>query len=110
MAIRSSIQNTNSRYVQGGVTDTFRSRLGWWERRTFPKKQDDILFIVKKKHENRADIIANDVYGNDRLDWLVLQYNTIVDPVEELIAGKVLLLPAVSRIHTILTQSGGNIK
>jgi hypothetical protein len=39
------------------------------------------------------------LYGKDNLLWLLLQYNNIIDPVEELFPGKVIVLPHPTRIN-----------
>lgn len=105
-----STDQSKSRYTQGGLTDIFRSRLGWWERRFFVKANDDVTFHVHKRYEGRADIIAFAALGDEKLDWLVLQYNNIVDPAEELKVGSVLKLPTRARVTQLLNQPVGGVK
>lgn len=95
---KNSALKKNNRYTQGGESVVLEKRIGWWERRIIEKSNDDIKFIIEKKHERRADKISNEVYGKSNLDWLVLQYNNIVDINEELITGKELLLPSPERV------------
>ena len=106
-----AVEIQHSRYVQGGETDRFSNRLGWWERRDFPKQDNDYRISVLVQEAGRPDLISFRVYGNARYAWLVLQYNTIVDPVTELIAGTEILLPEESRLLLdILTNTtGGNV-
>ena len=106
-----SSQVRNGRYTQGGVVDKFRNRLGWWERFVYERQTDDIRFTITKEYEGRADLIAYRVYRLATLQWLVLQYNNIVDINTELVSGKTLVLPSQERVQTaILTQStGGNV-
>lgn len=87
-----------SRYVQGGITDIFAARLGWWERRVLKESVDDITFIVEKHMEGRPDLISHVVYGTRHYSWLVLQYNNIVDVNDELIQGRELTLPRPTRV------------
>lgn len=96
---KNSLLKRYSRQRQGGETDIFKKRLGWWERRTdIPKDQvDDIRFTIESMHEFRPDIVAFVTYGRADLEWLVLQYNNIVDINEEFKAGTVINLPSVNR-------------
>lgn len=88
----------SSRYVLGGVTEVFDNRLGWWERRIMPFRDDDVIVILDLSLAGRPDRISDAVYGTPAYMWLVLQYNTILDPLEELKAGVTIRLPAQSRL------------
>ena len=105
-----STEIRNSRYVQGGETDRYANRLGWWERRTMPRQDDDIQYTIDKRVEGRPDLIAHHVYGKVQLMWLVLQYNNIVDVETELVAGEEIFLPTMERVMlSIMTKPvGGN--
>jgi hypothetical protein len=107
-----STDDRNSRYVQGGTTEIYSNRLGWWERRTFERSDDDIRFIVGAAEENRPDVISYVVYGKSIYSWLVLEYNNIVDIETELVKGKELFLPSQERLilEIITKPTGGNRK
>ena len=106
----SSVNKKNTRYVQGGVTTTFPRRLGWWERRRLEQREDDLFLTVSSKQARRPDIIAQDVYQNADLTWLVLQYNNIVDVNVELTEGTEIRLPNSQRVFlSILTNSVGGV-
>jgi len=105
-----STDNRMSRYVQGGLSDKYNNRIGWWERYVFEKREDDLRYTVSTTEEKRADMIAFNVYGKTSLTWLVLQYNAIVDPETELYVGRELRLPTQRRvmIEFLTKQVGGN--
>lgn len=104
MAVKST-SNPKSRYVQGGTTDIFKNRLGWWERKIIPRRDDDIRYVVTNKQAGKPWLISNEIYKTPDLMWLVLQYNNILDPTLEIIVGKELFLPSPSRVLlTILTR------
>lgn len=109
---KKSTDNRNSRYVQGGTTDIFTNRLGWWERRILERQDDDIRLVIGSTEGSRPDLISFRIYGKATYSWLVLQYNNIVDPITEMVPGKELYLPTQKRlILDIVTKSpGGNIK
>lgn len=99
-----------SRYVQGGTTDRYRNRLGWWERKVFSKSDTDINVTVQPNEDRRPDLVAYRVYQQQALMWLVLQYNNIVDVETEFTTGTELRLPTQRRVTLdFLTQpTGGN--
>jgi hypothetical protein len=105
-----STDNRNSRMVQGGLTDRYSNRLGWWERRKLTKQDNDLKINVLEHEAARPDLISYRVYGKAKYAWLVLQYNNIVDPETELTTGTELVLPTKQRLTLdILTKSeGGN--
>ncbi len=105
-----STDKRQSRYVQGGATDNFGTRLGWWERRTIQQRDDDIFRTISNQEARRPDLIAFNVYGSAELAWLVLQYNNIVDHIVELAEGKEIRLPPKQRVSlSILTGSTGGV-
>lgn len=113
MAVRSSVQNRESRYTQGGETDVYRQRLGWWERdaETFQHDASDLFITIPRAYDRRPDRLAFDYFGRASLQWLILQYNNIVDINEEFVAGKQIRVPDPSRVSlTFLNKkTGGNL-
>lgn len=115
--IKTSTSRTNnateirdSRYVQGGTTDRYSNRLGWWERKLFTESDTDITVTIYPNEEHRPDLLAERVYGKSTLMWLVLQYNSIVDIQTEFTTGTQLRLPSQRRVSLdIMSQAtGGN--
>lgn len=87
-----------SRYTFGGTTTSNAVGTGVWTRKQFDRRSDDITIKLTDQTRTRLNIITYQLYGDDSLGWLVLQYNNIIDPVAELYAGKVLVMPHPSRI------------
>lgn len=112
MATRNSTQNRISRYVQGGETDIYSTRLGWWEREleSFQTRSDDLIVPIQPKHDKRPDKFAADYFGRSTLAWIVLQYNNIVDINEEFTAGRKIRVPLPSRVTLdfLTNNTGGN--
>jgi hypothetical protein len=88
----------DSRYVQGGDTDRYPMRLGWWERRLLERSDTDITVTVLASENNRPDLVSNRIYGKSTYVWLVLQYNNIVDVQTEFLTGTELVLPSPRRV------------
>lgn len=100
MATTRSTQIQTGRYVQGGDSDSTTGKLGWWERRIFPRSTSDVQFKISTKYHRRPDLLAFDVYGRATLMWVILQYNNIVDINEEFLEGKTITLPTQVRLQT----------
>lgn len=97
---KSSIKKKNSRYLQGGDTEIYKERLGWWEQRLDIEKDqvDDITFTITKKYEYKPWLVAKVFLGNENLEWVILQYNEIVDTIDEFVSGRVIKIPSKSRV------------
>lgn len=101
MAGRSDRQN-QGRYVQGGSAESFPKRVGWWERKPMAFTNSDVDFEITAKYNKRPDLLAFDIYGSARLQWLVLQFNSIVDINTEFVTGATIRLPLRSRVYSEL--------
>ena len=100
---KSSLRKRNSRYVQGGTTDKLGNRLGWWERRIFTDVDiHEFLFKIDDVYAKRPDLVAEDELGSSELEWIILQYNNIVDINEEFTYGKIIRLPSNSYVRTYI--------
>jgi len=104
----SSIQEKYSRYVQGGKTDVYSNRLGWWERQGIPKAEDDVEIQISAKYSQRPETMAYDIYGNATLMWVILQFNNILDINTEFVKGKVIWVPSYRRVFFDITTKPNN--
>ena len=87
-----------NRYTFGGTVSMNDIGVGPWERRVFEHRADDITITLTEQTCTHLNIITYQLYGDDTLGWLVLQYNNIIDPVDELNPGLVIAMPHPSRI------------
>lgn len=97
---KSSIFKNYSRYVQGGNTDIFSNRLGWWEQLDLKENQfnDIIISPLIAAYDKRPDLLSFAVYGRTDFEWVILQYNNIVDINEEFVTGATIIMPNKMRI------------
>ena len=94
--------------LQGGETEVFKDRLGWYEKRTDIEKNryDDTIFTLTKKYEHKPWLVSKMFLDREDLDWLVLEYNEIVDIMEEFVVGREIRIPSKNRTDfSILTKS-----
>lgn len=110
MALNKSSEFTKSRYVHGGITDVYPTRLGWWSRRKLQKSDDDIFIVIDARSNRRPWIVADDYYGQHNLEWLILQYNNILDPNVEFVTGTTIRIPTAQRLglEILVGKLGGN--
>jgi len=104
--MNSSMDRPKSRYVQGGNTDVFATRLGFWDRTVFPTDTTDILITLDNSYHRRPWLLAYDIYKDVELMWFVLQYNNILDVDSEFVAGAQLRLPTTYRLRVGLLSKG----
>jgi hypothetical protein len=103
-----SLYNKYSRYVGGGTTEVANNMIEWWERGILPRDATDIVYTVENFYTGRPDLIANVFYNEPRYGWVICQYNNIIDPFGEIVAGRILLIPTMARLPLLLlTKQGG---
>lgn len=94
----------SSRYVNGGVTEVSPGFYEWWERVIVDKTSDDIVYTMEEKYVNRPDLLAYAFYQDSTLWWFICQYNDIINPMDELIAGKILYIPSITKLPSIVNN------
>jgi hypothetical protein len=104
---KNSMLVKTSRYVMGGVSEREEDRLGWWERKIFEKDPNDKFIVVTGRHVHRIDLLAHDFLGDSKLWWIIAQYNSLIDPYEEMQEGKYLRIPPQSVISLLNGKIGG---
>lgn len=103
-----SLFDRYSRYVAGGTAETANGKIEWWERNVFPQDETDIVYTVENFYEGRLDLIASTFYNEPRYWWVIAQYNSILDPFTEVVAGATLKIPTKDRLSFMLaTKQGG---
>jgi hypothetical protein len=72
--------------------------------RDLPIERDDIAFTVTATYENRPDLLAYDLYKDEKLWWVFAVRNkrVIKDPVFDFKAGTKIYLPKMSTIRSVL--------
>ena len=101
----SSAKRKDTRLVQGGSSTINKKSVGWWERDpNFVSYADDdiIIYSLPVIYDGRPDLLSYDLYDNNNLEWVILQFNRIVDINEEFVAGVRLRVPSRNRLYTSL--------
>lgn len=63
---------------------------------------DDVFVKVPMEFQFRPDLIADKVYGNELLYWIVAVASNMIDPIAETYIGMKLRLPSNRKILEIL--------
>lgn len=106
---KSSIKKKNSRYLQGGNTTQLDDKLAWWEKRRI--NLEDIpytLITIDNVLNKRPDLLAFNVYDSSDLDWIILQFNNIIDVAEEFTYGKIIKVPDRSFVYSNILSKASN--
>ena len=56
-------------------------------------------FRIPKVAESRPDLISYSAYGNVDLWWLIMEHNNIIDPIDELYAGRIIEIPSLDNYY-----------
>lgn len=97
----SSANDPRSRYVLGGSTDSTTQFLNWWDRKLIPPAPDDIPLVIARKYNRKPWLMAFDLYGKAKDQWIILQFNNIVDINTEFVQGARIKVPTAQRILTL---------
>jgi hypothetical protein len=96
----SAANRETGRYTRGGNTEVVDGKLGWWDKKMIDPDPSDIVYIMESKYVGRPDLLGFVFYNDTKLWWIICQYNGILDPMNELVQGKVLLIPPKSKIES----------
>lgn len=108
--LRSSVYNQkNGRYILGGSTEVSAKFIEWWNKQVVPRDPSDVLYMLEAKYVGRLDLLAYTFYGDPGLIWIILQYNNILDPDTELIAGYPLLIPVQAKVDKHFKVNPSNV-
>lgn len=109
MTNSNSLYLNTSRYVHGGTSETANNRIEWWDRNVFPLDPTDRTYIVENIYDGNPQAISTVFYGDPRYWWFICQFNNVLDPVGEITAGRVLLIPSKDRLELMLTGHTGGV-
>lgn len=107
LKIKNSVYNSkNGRYVIGGDTEVSVAKLEWWNKASIKRDPTDLVYFFEKKYQDRPELLGYVFYGDIGMWWIIAQYNSILDPREELVEGKLLLIPTLERVkHELISPN-----
>jgi len=99
-----SVDKNKTRYTSGGTTEIGENTLEWWERSILTSASDDRKYVIERKFEGRLDLIAALFLGEPRYWWIIAQYNSVLDPFDEIREGAIIYIPSSERVEAILSS------
>ena len=86
-----------------GLTPIIGRFMAYYVHRTVPPNNLDVVVrLTDQRYNNRPDILANDVYGDPDLFWIVPVRNGLQDPVFDLKVNELYTIPHPSFVRTIV--------
>ena len=72
--------------------------------RPVPAEPDDFVYTIENQYRHRPDLLAYDLYGNEKLWWVFVQRNMsiIKDPIYDFEPGTVIYIPKKSNLNKYL--------
>lgn len=69
-----------------------------------PAQRDDVMITINQTYQNRPDLLAYDLYGNQGLWWVfaIRNPNAIQDPVFDMKIGKRIFIPSKTTLNSVL--------
>lgn len=86
----------------------------WLDFKQSIKNKNVDYFRITDEFVGRLDLVAHDFYGNVFLWWILALVNDVLDPINDISVGKVLIIPSIVDIEnyyqTILNKRRKNNK
>lgn len=72
--------------------------------RPIPAESDDFKYVIESQYRYRPDLLAYDLYGNEKLWWVFTQRNMSVlkDPIYDFEIGTTIFLPKKTNLERFL--------
>ena len=94
----------NSTSPYGTTGFDAEDRLGFFKIRPIPTQSDDYLYTVEPQYNHRPDLLAYDLYDDQKLWWVFAQRNmdVLIDPIYDLIPGTQIYIPKGPQLRSLL--------
>lgn len=100
-----------SRYTNGVFTPDNNNKefLILRESLEISESGEDIFLTVEGRHLKRPDTIASEVYGRPELFWVIMDVNSIRQPMLDLQVGQILRIPPLSLVLEAIDKMNSEI-
>jgi len=86
-----------------GVTSIINRFMVYYAHRTIqPHNLDTVIQLNDHRYVHRPDILANDLYGDPDLFWVIAVRNGLQDPVFDFKLGELYNIPHSSYVRSII--------
>lgn len=85
-----------------GFTPIIGRFMVYYVHRPVPPHPLDQVIVLNPRYENRPDLLANDLYGNPDMFWIIAVRNGLQDPVFDFRSGERYTIPHPSFARTLV--------
>lgn len=76
--------------------------LTYYVHRTVPPHFLDVIITLEADYDKRPDLLANDLYGDPDLFWVIAGRNGLQDPIFDFRAGNRYVIPHPSFVRQVV--------
>lgn len=91
-----------NRINYGTIYTDVDKKIIFWERKNIPIADDDVFYQIEAKYHLQPDLLAHDLYGTTKAEWIILLMNNIENPFVDFVAGKTIRLITPTRTKRFL--------
>lgn len=85
------------------VTSIYGNYMGYYVHRTIDEADDDVeITMDMHRYVGRPDLLAYDLYGDQKLWWVFGVRNGWDDPINDLTLGLEMIIPSYTTITAVL--------
>lgn len=84
-----------------GFTPIISRFMVYYVHRSVPPHELDQVIRLDQRYENRPDLLANDIYGNPDMFWIIAIRNGLEDPIYGFKTGELYTIPHPSFARTL---------
>lgn len=85
------------------LTQIAGNYMAYYIHRSFDAQQDDITAVLDhERFVGRPDLLANDLYGDPSLWWVIGVRNGMEDPIHDLKLGITIYIPQLHYVRSVL--------
>lgn len=100
---------SDSRYKDTGVVFVPAVNKRYFEMWERPEELSAMIdnadrFIVRRADIGRLDLLADEYYSNVNLWWIIAAVNNLVDPIEDMVVGQRLFIPAYEDVISLISR------
>lgn len=85
-----------------GFTPIIGRFMVYYVHRPVPPHELDVVITLDQRYENRPDLLANDIYGDADMYWIIAVRNGLQDPVYDFKAGELYTITHPSFARTLV--------
>jgi hypothetical protein len=87
------------------LSDTGKLRYGLWEPPDVTIRGSEVIYTVTPEFEHRPELVSKKFYDTTSFWWAIMNVNSILLPIRDMVAGIALVIPDLSEIIEALERT-----